>query len=192
MLPATLLIASLTLPWIAKSSASVCIPSAEGYQFDTFTTIYNSFCRDLSKEGFAVSPEVYGVPVVSLSFVPTTKANRCDQVTCFSTFRTLIQSCSMNNYSVWGTGSLDAGCERFNFTVTVSHSTLNSEGSATNAIGASATGTPVLLSLASTPTTTKKPTTKKPVVRSTAMGDSIIFPVSGASLLGVAFIFCFL
>jgi hypothetical protein len=93
MLPATLFIASLTLPWIAKSSAPVCIPFAEGYQFDTFATIYKSFCRDLSKQGFTVSQEASGVPVDSLSFVPTTKANRCDQVTCLSTFGTLIQPC---------------------------------------------------------------------------------------------------
>jgi len=97
---------------------------------------------------------------------------------------------SVNNYSVWGTGSLDAGCGRFNFTV--SHSTSNSEVSAMKPIRTSATGTPVLLSLASTSTSAKKPTTKKPVVRSTAMSDSMIFPVSGASLLGVALIFCFL
>ena len=59
-------------------------------------------------------------------------------------------------------------------------------------IGASATGAPVLLSLASTSTSVKKPTTDKPVVRSPVLSDSMIFPVSGASLLGVALIFCFL
>jgi hypothetical protein len=215
MLPACLLafMASLIIPLIAASSIPVCISSAEGYQLDTLNTLYQTFCGDLSKDGLSASRGVYGVPVISLSFVPTTGADECDQANCLSTFGTLIQSCqpkycrrtvecganqtligSMNNHSVWGTGSLDAGCGTYNFTIW--NTTSNPVGTATNTIAA--TATPVLLNLASTQTSastsTGKPTPTKPSVGSTALGtsDSAIIQVSGVSLLGVAFLFCFL
>ncbi len=217
MLPAPLLtlIASLVLPLIVASSTPVCVPSAEGYQLDILSNLYHLFCGYLSKEGFTASQEVYGVPVISLSFIPGTGSDKCDQTDCLSTFGSLIQSCkpvyhqylvefganntiigSMNNHSVWGTGSLDAECGTYNFTVW--NATLNPVGTVTNTFAASATGTPVLLNLALTQTplstSTGKPTATKPIVGSTALGmsGSVIIPVSGASLLGVAFIFCFL
>ncbi|KAE9377107.1 hypothetical protein N431DRAFT_480223 [Stipitochalara longipes BDJ] len=196
MLPVSLLAitSSLMPPLIATSSTPVCIPSAERYQLATLDTLYQSFCSDLSKSGFSASQEVYGVPVVSLSFAPTTGADKCDQANCLSTFGTLIQSCSMSSHSIWGTGSLDAGCGTYNFTLW--NTTSNPVGTVTRTIAA--TGTPVLLNLASTQTavstSTGKPTATKPSVGSTALGtsESAILQVSGVSLLGVAFIFCFL
>jgi hypothetical protein len=102
----------------------------------------------------------------------------------------------MNDSPVWGTGSIDAGCGTYNFTVW--NTTSNPVGTVTNTIAASATGTQVLLNLASIQTSAStsigKPTAMKPRVGSTALGtsDSVIIPVSGASLLGVALFFCFL
>jgi hypothetical protein len=95
MLPASLLAltASFILPLIAAASTPVCIPSAEGYQLDTLDTLYQSFCSDLSKSGFSASQELYGVPVISLRFVPTPGVDKCDQANCLSTFGTLAQSC---------------------------------------------------------------------------------------------------
>ncbi|PMD48367.1 hypothetical protein L207DRAFT_627106 [Hyaloscypha variabilis F] len=196
MLPASLLAltASFILPLIAAASTPVCIPSAEGYQLDTLDTLYQSFCSDLSKSGFSASQELYGVPVISLRFVPTPGVDKCDQANCLSTFGTLAQSCSMNNYSVSGIGSLDAGCGTYNFTVSKTNS--NPIGPVTSTV--TATCTPVLLNLATTQSSisssTGKPTTTKPYIGSTALGtsDSAIMKVSGVSLLGVALIFCFL
>jgi hypothetical protein len=104
----------------------------------------------------------------------------------------------MNNHSIWGTGSLDAGCGIYNFTVW--NTTSNPVRGSTNTINpVLTTGTPVLLNLESAQpsasTTTDKPSATKPSVGSTALGtsDSTILPASGLSLLGVALFFtCFL
>jgi hypothetical protein len=98
MLPTSLLalMASLVLPLIAATSTPVCIPSAEGYQLEKLDTLYQTFCSDLSKSGFSASQEVYGVPVISLSFVPTNGVDKCNQTNCLSTFGALTQSCKPN------------------------------------------------------------------------------------------------
>jgi hypothetical protein len=89
---------------------------------------------------------------------------------------------------------LDAECGTYNFTVW--NTTSNPVGTVTNALAA--TGTPLLLNLASTQgsvsTSSGKPTATKPNVGSTALGtsDSAIMQVSGVTLLGVALLFCFL
>ena len=99
MLPTSLLArtASFVVPFIAATTKPVCIPSGQGYQLETLDTLYKTFCSDLSKSGFSASQEVYGVPVISLSFVPTTGADKCDQANCLSTFQTLTQSCKSDH-----------------------------------------------------------------------------------------------
>ena len=216
MLPSSLLVrtASFVLPLIGSSSAPVCVPSAEGYQVQTLKNLYNVFCEDLSKEDFAASREVYGIPVISLSFAPATDSGKCDANNCLTIYASLIKSCKysphfepklsqsdqcykgqFNSHSIFGTGSIDAGCGTYNFTVW--NTTLNPVGTVTNTINtAAATATPVLLNLASgtqlsSSVPTGKPSSTKPNVGSTALGtsDGAIVQISGCTLIGVVFAF---
>ncbi|CZR60927.1 uncharacterized protein PAC_10823 [Phialocephala subalpina] len=152
MLPRALLFlaGSLLMEGVAAASAPTCVSSAEGYPVGQVNYLFNAFCNQLASNNFATEQQIYGLPVISFDFAAASSSSTCDKTNCLASFQTLITSCQLPNATIWGTGSLDAGCGTYNFTIWNTALNPITLGAATTTLqGATMTTAPIITTTSS-------------------------------------------
>lgn len=115
----TLLImaSSLLTGAFAIASAPVCVSSSDGYQVGQVDYLFNTFCNQLSGNGFKTQQQVYGTPYISFDYTSAGTSTTGDLNSCLASYQTLVTSCALPNSTIWGTGSIDAGYGIYNFSI---------------------------------------------------------------------------
>ncbi|KAE8453784.1 hypothetical protein EG329_009296 [Mollisiaceae sp. DMI_Dod_QoI] len=111
------LAASLLAELATSASTPTCISSAEGYPVGQVDYLFNNFCSQLASNNFATQQQIYGLPVISFDFIAASSSDPCNLDNCLASYQTLVTSCKLPNSTIWGTGSLDAGCGVYNYTI---------------------------------------------------------------------------
>lgn len=90
--------ASFLVP-LAVAFTPVCVPSSQGITIETIGLLTKTFCAGLEKKNFTSDLQVYGVPNVSLGFIPANGTNPCDLNNCLSSYDSLVESCKWKHSS---------------------------------------------------------------------------------------------
>ncbi|KAH8592425.1 hypothetical protein B0O99DRAFT_237880 [Bisporella sp. PMI_857] len=111
MLPSSLLlvVATFLAPLARASSAPACAASNSLYSVSSFRAAYFRFCTSNPKAG--------PTSINGLDINYTFNGTGCDTGACSQSFHKLVSSCQFNNHTIAGTGSIDAGCGTYKFSV---------------------------------------------------------------------------